>query len=319
MNASGNFKKLLKLEEYLKERNYLIHTEITKEDIPLLTDILKKYYNDYYKEYILKDKDSEFKKDSDYYFNNIETVNHKKHLIKVIKNYFMLIGGLFFFCGFLLTKLPLVLILMYSSLFGLLLYVIFYFTFFEIKYNNHVKLLSLMIIANNDVYATIVRKGNYSNEDLNKLDDIRQRIVNYVKSLNDEKMRLSLEIVSESNKKNLESHDFNLDSIKNKNKVHLKILPKNFYRNTKDYFYVSEPSQLALEYLYGNKKYLFLIKLSDKQGVFEEFSTCMNKKINKTISLPQDKLNELIDYTISLYPEDKEYRELIIKFKKNKL
>lgn len=297
-------KKVRDLENKVKKRTYL--KEITVSDKALQEKVLYHYYDDYYKEFIVANKESVdgLENDINFYRRDIETKQYILDIKDYCSKYLMTVGIFYLIVGGFFSIVPLINFLGLASLLLFLVFIGIFYLIKDKKYKQNIHETFIKIIINNPYFEKIEKDSNFISSEKETLKTIRTQVVEKVMTIEKEKLTILNDLMSKVEVEKVERRELDFNELLEYNKIRLRMFPENYYIKNEKQLVVFQTKRLTLEISDFKETNVYFLEIT-KQSPRREWFNKFGKHVNETIYVNQEQLNELVEYTITKNPDQK--------------
>lgn len=297
-------KKVRDLENKVKKRTYL--KEITVSDKALQEKVLYHYYDEYYKEFIVANKESVdgLENDINFYRRDIETKQYILDIKDYCSNYLMAIGIFYLIVGGFFSIVPLMNFIGLASLLVFLVFIGIFYLIKDKKYKQNIHETFIKIIINNPYFEKIEKDSNFISSEKETLKNIRTQVVEKVMTIEKEKLTILNDLMSKVEVEKVERRELDFNELLEYNKIRLRMFPENYYIKNEKQLIIFQTKRLTLEISDFKETNVYFLEIT-KQSPRREWFNKFGKHVNETIYVNQEQLNELVEYTITKNPDQK--------------
>lgn len=297
-------KKVRDLENKVKKRTYL--KEITVSDKALQEKVLYHYYDEYYKEFIVANKESVdgLENDINFYRRDIETKQYILDIKDYCSKYLMAIGIFYLIVGGFFSIVPLMNFLGLASLLLFLVFIGIFYLIKDKKYKQNIHETFIKIIINNPYFEKIEKDSNFISSEKETLKTIRTQVVEKVMTIEKEKLTILNDLMSKVEVEKVERRELDFNELLEYNKIRLRMFPENYYIKNEKQLIIFQTKRLTLEISDFKETNVYFLEIT-KQSPRREWFNKFGKHVNETIYVNQEQLNELVEYTITKNPDQK--------------
>lgn len=297
-------KKVRDLENKVKKRTYL--KEITVSDKALQEKVLYHYYDEYYKEFIVANKESVdgLENDINFYRRDIETKQYILDIKDYCSKYLMAIGIFYLIVGGFFSIVPLINFLGLASLLLFLVFIGIFYLIKDKKYKQNIHETFIKIIINNPYFEKIEKDSNFISSEKETLKTIRTQVVEKVMTIEKEKLTILNDLMSKVEVEKVERRELDFNELLEYNKIRLRMFPENYYIKNEKQLIIFQTKRLTLEISDFKETNVYFLEIT-KQSPRREWFNKFGKHVNETIYVNQEQLNELVEYTITKNPDQK--------------
>lgn len=297
-------KKVRDLENKVKKRTYL--KEITVSDKALQEKVLYHYYDEYYKEFIVANKESVdgLENDINFYRRDIETKQYILDIKDYCSKYLMAIGIFYLIVGGFFSIVPLMNFLGLASLLVFLVFIGIFYLIKDKKYKQNIHETFIKIIINNPYFEKIEKDSNFISSEKETLKNIRTQVVEKVMTIEKEKLTILNDLMSKVEVEKVERRELDFNELLEYNKIRLRMFPENYYIKNEKQLIIFQTKRLTLEISDFKETNVYFLEIT-KQSPRREWFNKFGKHVNETIYVNQEQLNELVEYTITKNPDQK--------------